>query len=178
MLLLAGGAVALATATPAGAQVVFNRVTVDSAIPGAAFVVAGNVADNPRPEIVVSAFGQITFGPTGPVFPAAGTLSMYKNAQPGNAPNGQLVNWNKTDIVTLADAITFPNRPLLADVNEDGRADVILPGGFFWDAFTGKNRGSLTWWENDAATTSLRGACPCTTRWSTMTSTATTRPTS
>jgi hypothetical protein len=150
MLLLAGGAVALATATPAGAQVVFNRVTVDSAIPGAAFVVAGNVADNPRPEIVVSAFGQITFGPTGPVFPAAGTLSMYKNAQPGNAPNGQLVNWNKTDIVTLADAITFPNRPLLADVNEDGRADVILPGGFFWDAFTGKNRGSLTWWENDA----------------------------
>jgi hypothetical protein len=141
---------ALAAAGPATAQTVFNRTTVDAAIPGAAFVIAGNVADNPRPEIVVSAFGLITFGPTGPVFPSAGTVSMYKNAQPGNAPNGQIDNWNKIDIVTLADAITFPNRPYLADLNTDGRADVIVPGGFFWDAARGNNRGSLTWWENDA----------------------------
>jgi hypothetical protein len=139
-----------AMANAAVAQTVFNRITVDSAIPGAAFVIAGNVADNPRPEIVVSAFGQITFGPTGPIFPAAGTVSFYNNAQPGNAPNGQIANWNKTDIVTLADAITFPNRPLLADVNSDGRMDVIVPGGFFWDAATGNNRGSLTWWESKA----------------------------
>jgi hypothetical protein len=29
------------------------------------------VADNPRPETVVSAFGQIQFGPSGPIYPAA-----------------------------------------------------------------------------------------------------------
>lgn len=143
-------ATALAAANPAAAQTVFNRTTVDSANPGAAFVIAGNVADNPRPEIVVSAFGAITFGPTGPIFPSAGTVTLYKNAQPGNAPNGQIANWNKTEIVSLADAITFPNRPYLADINADGRADVIVPGGFFWDAAFGNSRGSLTWWENDA----------------------------
>jgi hypothetical protein len=141
---------ALLIAGPATADPNYVRTTVDAAVPGAAFVIAGNVADNPRPEIVVSAFGQITFGPSGPIFPSAGTVTLYKNAQPGNAPNGQIANWNKTEIVGLADAITFPNRAGLADVNSDGRADVILPGGFFWDAFTGKNRGSLTWWENDA----------------------------
>lgn len=128
----------------------FARITVDAAKDGAAFVVAGNVADNPRPEIVVSGFGRITFGPSGPVYPAAGTVSLYKNAQPGNAPNGQLVNWIRTDIITTDDAITFPNRPLLADVNGDGKADLIQPGGFFWDAAFGNHRGSLTWWENAA----------------------------
>lgn len=126
----------------------YTRTTVDNAIPGAAFVVAGNIMDNPRPEIVVAAFGQIGFGPSGPVYPAAGTVSVYRNAQPGNAPNGQIALWNRTEVVGLADAITFPNRPLLADINEDGRNDLIVPGGFFWDAAFGNSRGSLTWWEN------------------------------
>jgi hypothetical protein len=144
---------ALAAALPPAGHAeepAYGRTTVDSASPGAAFVVAGNIADNPRPEIVLSSFGQIAFGPTGPIYPAAGTVTMYKNAQPGNAPNGQIANWNKTPIVTLADAITFPNRPYLADVSGDGKADVIVPGGFFWDAAFGNNRGSLTWWENSA----------------------------
>jgi hypothetical protein len=150
-LALAVAGVVAALAQPAGADVpVYDRITIDAASPGAAFVVAGNVADNPRPEIVVSSFGQIAFGPSGPIYPAAGTVTMYKNAQPGNAPNGQLAAWNTTQIVGLADGITFPNRPLLADVSSDGKADVIVPGGFFWDAAFGNARGSLTWWQNSA----------------------------
>lgn len=142
-------ALALAISGQAFADVPeYTRINVDSALPGAAFVVAGNVVDNPRPEIVASAFGQIGFGPAGPILPAAGRVVMYKNAQPGNAPNGQLQNWNATEIVSLSDAITFPNRPYLADVNGDGKTDVIVPGGYFFDTYLGNARGSITWWEN------------------------------
>lgn len=149
--LLAGlcAAVSIAAGT-ASANPVLGRTTIDNDLTGAAFVIAGNVADNPRPEIVVSAFGAFTFGPFGPIPPAAGTVNLYKNAQKGNRPNGQITNWNKTEIVSLSDAITFPNRPELADINNDGRADVIVPGGYFFDTFIGFSRGSLTWWENNA----------------------------
>lgn len=87
---------------------------------------------------------------SGPIIPAAGTVSLYKNAQPGNAPNGQIASWNRIEIVGLADAITFPNRPTLADVSGDGKLDVIVPGGYFFDSFIGNSRGSLTWWESKA----------------------------
>ncbi len=137
------------TAT-AWASTVFQRTDVDDALTGAAFVVAGNVADNPRPELVVSAFGEFISGPFGSIPPAAGTVNLYKNAQPGNPPHGQITSWNKTVIVSEADAITLPNRPTLAHIAGGGRPDIILPGGYFFDTFIGNARGSLTWWENSA----------------------------
>jgi hypothetical protein len=126
----------------------FERIDVDTAVAGAAFVVGGNLADNPRPELVISGFGELGFGPSGPIIPAAGTVTMYKNAAPGNAPSGPLDDWDATAIVTEDDEITFPNRPTLADVDGDG--DVIVPGGYFFDSFLGEARGSITWWENRA----------------------------
>lgn len=126
---------------------IFHRTNVDTAV-GAAFLVAGNVTDNPRPELVLSRFGAFGFGPTGPVIPAAGAVTLYRNAEPGNAPDGQLAAWKSTPIVTEADGITLPNRPTLADVDGDGDEDVIVPGGYFFDTFAGNARGSLTWWEN------------------------------
>jgi hypothetical protein len=142
-------ALALAISGQAFAEVPeYTRTTIDSALPGAAFVIAGNVVDNPRPEIVVSAFGQFSFGPMGPVWPAAGQVKMYKNAQPGNKPNGQLQNWEVTEIVGLDAMIRVPNRPQLADVSGDGKLDVIVPGGYFFDTFIGNSLGSITWWEN------------------------------
>lgn len=155
--ILAVAALAAVSPVALGDVPLYDRITIEPAATGAAFAVAGNVADNPRPEIVLSAFGQFQFGPTGPIIPAAGTVTMYKNAQPGNAPNGQLVNWNKTEIVGLAEGITFPNRPALADVSGDGKLDVIVPGGYFFDTYIGNARGSLAWWENKAnGTTWLR----------------------
>jgi len=147
---LGGVVLMLAPALQAGADTMLARTTIDDDLTGAAFVVAGNVADNPRPELVVSAFGAFTFGPSGPVPPAAGTVNLYKNAEPGNRPNGQIAAWKKTEIVSIDDAITFPNRPTLADINNDGRDDVIVPAGYFFDSFIGFLRGSLTWWENQS----------------------------
>ena len=128
----------------------YSRTTIDSSLAGAAFVITGNLADNPRPEIVVSAFGAFSFGPMGPVWPDAGQVVMYKNAQKGNKPNGQITNWNMTEIVSLDDGIRVPNRPTLANINDDGKADVIVPGGYFFDTFIGNELGSITWWENQS----------------------------
>jgi hypothetical protein len=142
-------AVALTASTQTLAEVpYYARTTIDAGLTGAAFVVAGNIADNPRPEIVASTFGQLIFGPQGPVFPPAGTVVLYKSTQAGNAPNGQITGWNRIEIVGLADAIKAPNRPALADVDGDGDQDVIVPGGYFFDTFIGNALGSLTWWEN------------------------------
>ena len=148
---LAALAIAISYAGGALAQVPdYTRTTIDSSLAGAAFVISGNIADNPRPEIVVSAFGEFSFGPMGPVWPDAGKVVMYKNAQKGNKPNGQIENWNMTEIVSEADLIRVPNRPTLADINGDGKMDVIVPGGYFFDTFIGNELGSLTWWENSA----------------------------
>jgi hypothetical protein len=132
----------------------YTRTTIEDNLAGTAFVVGGNVAGNPRTELVVSAFGELGFGPQGPIIPDAGTVTLYKNAEPGNAPNGQIVDWETTVIVGEDATITFPNRPQLADINEDGDLDVIVPGGYFFDSFLGQARGSLTWWESKGNATS------------------------
>ena len=147
-ILLCAAALTLLPVTQASADNMLERTTIEDDLTGAAFVIAGNVADNPRSELVVSAFGAFTFGPFGPIPPEAGTVNLYKNAELGNPPNGQIAIWNKTEIVSLSDQITFPNRPTLVDINEDGRNDVIVPGGYFFDTFIGFSRGSLTWWES------------------------------
>lgn len=151
----------------------YTRTTIDDNLVGAAFVIGGNVAGNSRPELVVSAFGELGFGPQGPIIPDAGTVTLYKNKQKGNRPNGRLDNWKKILIVSEEELITFPNRPLIADViipddddddsddngangagsdsdsdSDGGLPDVIVPGGYFFDSFGGQARGSITWWEN------------------------------
>ncbi|MCB9616559.1 MAG: VCBS repeat-containing protein [Sandaracinus sp.] len=125
----------------------FERIDVAEVV-GAAFVVAGNVVDNPRPELVMSGFDRFGFGPNGPIVPSAGTVTLFSNAARGNRPNGPIDAWDPTTIVDLSDGIMLPNRPLLDDVDDDGDVDVIVPAGYFFDAFLGQARGSLTWWEN------------------------------
>ena len=143
--LLAGlGCTALVQATEPD----YSRLTIDDALTGAAFVVSGNLLNNPRPELVASAFGPFAFGPMGPIPPAAGQVVMYRNAQPGNRPNAQLDRWIRTNIVSEADGITFPNRPQIENVDGKGDPDVIVPGGYFFDTFLGNARGSITWWES------------------------------
>ena len=144
-------AVSLAAGT-AGADPVLERTTIDDNLTGAAFVVSGNTLPGPfRDELVVSAFGEFTFGDFGPIPPAAGTVSIYRNNWWGrwfnSSPLERLQDWDKTEIVSLDDAITFPNRPTIARV-KGLRKDIIVPGGYFFDSFIGNNRGSITWWEN------------------------------
>ncbi|QFU76624.1 VCBS repeat-containing protein [Halioglobus maricola] len=138
-------------ATGAQAQsTIYKRHTIEDSLPGAAFVVAGNLIGGDRPEMVVSSFGELVAGPEGTIIPEAGKLTLFKNASGINYPNGPLRQWQQIPIFDEAAGITFPNRPTLADVDEDGDLDVIVPGGYFFDTFAGNSRGSLTWWENQA----------------------------
>lgn len=130
-------------ATPAA----FARINVDTKLTGAAFTVAGDVFGSGKQDLVVSAFGAFTGSGQTSVPPAAGTVQIYR-------PGTDLKRWTKVPVVAESDAITFPNQPTLADVNGDGKTDVIVPGGYFFDTYSPninvppKNRGSITWWEN------------------------------
>jgi len=143
------GGAAYAATDPATSPT-YVRTTIDANIRGAAFTVSGDVKGDVRPEIVTTGFGNIGFIPgVGPVIPAAGTVQMFSNTAK-NKQGGDIEYTEKTMIVSVADGITFPNKPTLADVDGDADIDVIVPGGYFFDSFIGNARGSITWWENRA----------------------------
>lgn len=127
-------------ASPAG----FARINVDTKLTGAAFSVAGDVFGSGKQDLVVTGFGAFTGSGQTSVPPAAGTVQIYR-------PGSSLNHWTKVPVVTESDAITFPNQPTLADVNGDGKTDVIVPGGYFFDSYVSNSRGSITWWENKGA---------------------------
>lgn len=133
-------------ATPAA----FSKINVDTKLAGPAFTVAGDVFGSGKQDLVVTAFGAFTGSGQTSVPPAAGTVQIYR-------PGADLKRWTKVPVVAESDAITFPNQPTLADVNGDGKTDVIVPGGYFFDTYSPnpnvppKNRGSITWWENKGA---------------------------
>ena len=143
---LAGATIASALADDS----TFTRRTIAVDLAGAAFVVAGDLTPGPRNELVTSSFGQMMFGPNGPIIPDAGSVTLFKSAEKGNRPHGNLRHWRAITIVDESEGITFPNRPTIADVNNNGRDDVIVPGGYFFDTYIGNSRGSITWWENRA----------------------------
>ena len=128
---------------------VFSKITADPALPGAAFVVAGNIVRDPRPELVASSFGPYA-GPA-PVGP--GTVQLYWNAVNSAKPGGPINGWNRDTIVPTSAGIFGPNQPALSDVDGDGDIDVIVPGGNFFQSYLKAIRpdlggGTLTWWEN------------------------------
>lgn len=133
-------------ATPAA----FSKITVDSKLTGAAFSVAGDVFGSGKQDLVVTGYGAFTGTPPAVSPPDGGTVQIYR-------PGTDLKRWTKVPVVTASDNIAVPNQPTLADVNGDGKTDVIVPGGYFFDTYKPiptwepKSRGSLTWWENKGA---------------------------
>ena len=102
-------------------------------LPGAAFSTIGNLDRDRAREIVATSFGKVSgFGPT-----AGGTVATYDRNRKGR--------WVRRDVIRPEDGIQFPNEPTLADVDGDGRTDIIEPGGFFICSPCG----SLTWWRNN-----------------------------
>ena len=77
----------------------------------------------------MTSFGVVSgFGPT-----AGGTVATYRRT-------GK--RWVRSDVITPADGIQFPNEPTLTDVDGDGLTDLVEPGGFFICSPCG----SLSWW--------------------------------
>jgi hypothetical protein len=120
----------------------FTRLNVDTHITGASFTTVGEVFDGEQ-NIVTSGFGSLgMYGmPAG-----GGTVQVYR-------PKANASDWRKVTVFDASEGIIFPNRPTVADVNGDGRNDVIVPSGYFFDTNpdlpTGpQERGAITWWEN------------------------------
>ncbi len=119
----------------------FTRLNVDTAIQGASFTSVGEVFPG-ESNIVTSGFGPLgMYGmPAG-----GGTVQVYR-------PRASLSDWRKTTVFDASAEIVFPNRPTIADVNGDGRPDVIVPSGYFFDTNpqlpATQSRGAITWWEN------------------------------
>lgn len=127
-------AASLAPAPAVASAPSFDRETVDPSLTGAAFAVAADVLGGPAPELVVSAFGRIVNGQPIP----NGSVGVYERDGDG---------WTRHEVVPSSEGILFPNEPAVSDVDGDGDADVVVPGGFFVCAFTGAPCGSITWWE-------------------------------
>lgn len=105
---------------------------VDGDIDGVSFAKSADVIGDSAEELVISKFGSPTSDP--------GTVTIY-------SIDGDLGSWIKTPVVTAADDIKFPNDTEIADLNDDGRQDLIVPGGFFSCSFSGTGCGSLQWFE-------------------------------
>lgn len=131
-----GASCAPPTVTLDPSPVTFAVHTVDAAVPGASFVIAADALAGHGDELVVSAFGKPVGGP--------GTVSIYQQG-------ANLDTWTKTPVVTAADAIKFPNEATVADINGDGKADVVVAGGFFTCAFSGPGCGTLAWFEQTSS---------------------------
>lgn len=130
---------------PAPSEVAgFTRYTLDGDAFGPAYVAAGDVNGDGRPDMLVSKFGTFTIDPnTAMVTLSPGVISLFAQGSSVNC-------WTRTDIVTASDKIYFPNQPTLADVDKDGDLDVIVATGFFVCAFDPAvgNCGALLWLEN------------------------------
>ncbi len=114
--------------------VTFIEHTVDGSIGGPSFVSYSDALPGGGTEVVVSAFGKPAGGP--------GTVGIYQRTGAG------LDSWTRTDVVTAADNIKYPNETTISDLNGDGRQDVVVTGGFFQCAVSSSGCGTLAWFEN------------------------------
>lgn len=101
-------------------------------VDGASFVGVADVIGDSEPELIASGFGPVLGGP--------GSVTIYERVS-------GLDTWAATPVVGPADDLPFPNEAHVEDVDGDGLADVIVPGGFFICEFTGEPCGSLSWWK-------------------------------
>jgi len=113
-----------------------TEYTVASGFTGVSFTKVADVIGGADQEIIVSRFGAPTTAP--------GSVTILERGS-------DLDEWTATPVVTAADNIKFPNDTEVADLNNDGLADLIVSGGFFSCSFGGTGCGSLQWMEQGPA---------------------------
>lgn len=90
----------------------FNRITLDSSPDNPAYITVADIKGDSRPEVIVTMFGKSPMG--------SGSVYIYSQRDKGFWVKERLAYSN----------VKFPNSPTIADVDGDGRKDIILPGGF------------------------------------------------
>lgn len=136
VILLVGTSVAQASVSEFAANLQQIEVALES-IDGnpekPAFIKAADLDGDGSKELIVSVFAGSS--PMG-----AGFVAVYKLSD-----RSDLRGWKKT-ILPDSKGTKFPNAATVADVNEDGRLDIIVPSGFL--ATTPFNAGQISWYEN------------------------------
>ena len=120
----------------AAPRYVFDREVVAN-IPGPAFGTTGDLNGDGRDELVISVFGRLA----GTKIPNGTVVSYSRESRKGNL--------RASTIVPASKGLSFPNEPVLIDVDEDGDLDVVTPGGFFICPVAAPDAtcGYLAWWE-------------------------------
>jgi len=120
---------------PEPVELAFEKLVVDAAASGPAFVEVGDVNGDGRLDMIVAAFGNVS-GATLP----NGTVTAYLQGEALGA-------WTKQPILSPADGVVWPNEPTSADLDGDGDLDVIIPAGFLVCEALGNPCGALLWME-------------------------------
>ena len=118
----------------------FERVTLDSAANGPAFVTLEDVNADGRLDLIVSKFGQVDMA----------TFTIPNGEVTAYLQGESLMDWTPVQIVTQEDGIIWPNDVTMHDIDLDGDLDAVVPSGFLACAFIpgGAPCGSLQWFEN------------------------------
>lgn len=125
------------TATRDIGGVAFIRRVVADSICGPAYVRSGDLNGDGTVDLLVSALGP---APEGKVPPGTVT-ALLRDGKDHTA----------ISLVSVEDAVRFPNRPTLADLDADGDLDALVPLGFFPCSFElfGTPCGGLLRFDND-----------------------------
>jgi len=135
----------------------FLRLNLSTEAPAVAFVAVGLVDDDDVVDVVASEVGFAAAGPfPGLSAPPIGRVVLYRRDA-----TDALDSWSASIVVPDTAGISYPNEPHLADVDEDGDTDVILPAGSSGCAslgipipgLGGGPCGALIWYEQDTSGT-------------------------
>ncbi|SMF58146.1 FG-GAP repeat domain-containing protein [Pseudobacteriovorax antillogorgiicola] len=109
----------------------FEKIVIDESPDKPAFISLHDLDSDGSKEIIVSMFGNSPAG--------SGSIYIYSR-DPENSEA-----WVKRKLE--GSDTRFPNSVTVADVNSDGRLDIIAPGGFLACTFPFGNCGSMQWFE-------------------------------
>jgi hypothetical protein len=119
-------------------EVRFKRHTLDPMLAGPAYASVADMDNNGKLDVIISSFGTITT-----TLPP-GQVRIYKQGDTLDA-------WTVETIVPESEGIKFPNQNTVADLDNDGDLDVLVPAGFFTCnlPFIPNNTpcGALLWYE-------------------------------
>lgn len=132
------------SAGPSTPDPAFTRIDVDNWIVGASFSSVGELVPGEQ-AIVTSSYGTLdTQGKPN----RGGGLQIYR-------PGASLTAWTKVTVFNHTANIYFPNQTTIVDMDGDGDNDLLVPSGNFFEtdpAGTVRNRGAITWFENQGVT--------------------------
>lgn len=96
-----------------------RRTTIDASACGPAWISIADIDNDDGYELMVSKLGVIGSGQVGP-----GEVTIYDR-------DGDTGQWNRSPLVSTSEGLLLPQTAEIADLDDDGDLDAIIPSGFF-----------------------------------------------